>query len=122
MYSCNEKLKPLVKVLRKNMTPEERHLWYDFLTKLPIRAHRQKNFGSYIVDFYIPHAKLVIEIDGRQHVLPEHKEADACRDNELGMQGLTVVRYTNEDIHKRFKAVEEDILKRLGLTAQDVKW
>ena len=52
---------------RKNMTPEEKHLWYDFLKKLPITVNRQKSIGNYIVDFYISSADLVIEIDGAQH-------------------------------------------------------
>ena len=49
------------------MTPEEKHLWYDFLKKLPITVNRQKSIGNYIVDFYISSADLVIEIDGAQH-------------------------------------------------------
>ena len=121
MYTRNKKLISAIKELRQNMTPEDKHLWYDFLNKLPVRAHRQKNLGRYIVDFYIPSAKLVIEIDGRQHLLPEHREEDARRDQDLALLGMTVVRYSNEDIHQRFRAVEEDILKRLGITAQDMK-
>ena len=53
--------------LRKNMTKEERHLWYDFLRGLPVMVHRQKVIGKYIVDFYIAEANLVIELDGSQH-------------------------------------------------------
>ena len=60
----NKKLTENAKALRKNMTKEERHLWYDFLKNLPIMIHRQKVIGNYIVDFYIAEAKLVIELDG----------------------------------------------------------
>ena len=63
----NSTLTGNAKTLRKNMTKEERHLWYDFLKTLPITANRQKVLGNYIVDFYIAAAKLVIELDGSQH-------------------------------------------------------
>ena len=63
----NSTLTGNAKTLRKNMTKEERHLWYDFLKTLPIPANRQKVLGNYIVDFYIAAAKLVIELDGSQH-------------------------------------------------------
>ena len=53
--------------LRKAMTKEERHLWYDCLKLLPVTVHRQKILGNYIVDFYIASAKMVIELDGSQH-------------------------------------------------------
>ena len=61
--TCNSKLTPNAKILRKNMTKEERHLWYDFLKLLPITVNRQKVVGNYIVDFYCAEAKLVIELD-----------------------------------------------------------
>ena len=63
-YNYNEKLVPNAQALRKNMTPEEKHLWYDFLKRLPVTVNRQKNIGNYIVDFYISSACIVIEIDG----------------------------------------------------------
>ena len=65
--NSNPKLTDNAKNLRKNMTKEERHLWYDFLKTLPITVNRQKVIGNYIVDFYIATAKLVIELDGSQH-------------------------------------------------------
>ena len=67
MYPYNKKLVANAQTLRKNMTSEERHLWYDFLKKLPMPIKRQKNIENYIVDFYIPQVKTVIEIDGIQH-------------------------------------------------------
>ena len=67
MYPYNKKLVANAQTLRKNMTSEERHLWYDFLKKLPMPVKRQKNIENYIVDFYIPQVKTVIEIDGIQH-------------------------------------------------------
>ena len=88
--------------LRKEMTKEERHLWYDFLKKLPVTFHRQKVIGRYIVDFYCASAKLVIEIDGSQHYETKNMEADAVRDEYLNSLGLTVKRYSNRDIILRF--------------------
>ena len=120
-YNYNKKNVPLAQELRKNMTPEERHLWYDFLKRLPLTVHRQKNVGDYIVDFIIASAGLVIEIDGVQHKLPEHAEADKKRDQELNQLGFTVVRYSNKDIHERFNTVCADIMKRVGVKMEDLK-
>ena len=121
MYSYNKKLVSNAQELRRNMTAEERHLWYDFLKKLPIPVKRQKNIENYILDFYIPSAKLAIEIDGRQHKLAENREDDRIRDEFLNSLGITVVRYTNDDIRDRFQAVAKDILNRLGLGYEDLK-
>ena len=121
MYSYNKKLVSNAQELRKNMTAEERHLWYDFLKKLPIPVKRQKNIENYILDFYIPSAKLAIEIDGRQHKLAENREDDRIRDEFLNSLGITVVRYTDDDIRDRFQAVAKDILNRLGLGYEDLK-
>ena len=63
----NKTLTPIARKLRKDMTREERHLWYDFLREYPIRFLRQKVIGSYVVDFYCAAAKLVVELDGSQH-------------------------------------------------------
>ena len=120
-YNYNKQYVSNARELRKNMTPEERHLWYDFLKRLPMTVHRQKNVGNYIVDFLIAGANLVIEIDGRQHKLAEHAEADIQRDKELNMLGYTVIRYSNEDIHYRFHAVCEDIMKRVNVRVEDLK-
>ena len=87
------------------MTPEEKHLWYDFLKKLPVTVNRQKNIGNYIVDFYINSAKIVIEIDGHQHNRPENLNADKARDEDMRRLGITVLRYTNHEIHTSFDAI-----------------
>ena len=120
-YNYNRDLTANARELRKNMTPEEKHLWYDFLKRLPVTVNRQKNIGDYIVDFYIAGARLVIEIDGRQHRLPEHRAADEKRDFELRQLGNRVLRYTNEDIQMRFEAVCLDILQQCGLTMDMLK-
>ena len=81
--SQNPNLKSAAQELRRNMTKEERHLWYDFLKTLPFSAHRQKVIGPYIVDFYLSQANLVIELDGSQHYEPEHQQMDLARDEYL---------------------------------------
>ena len=108
----NKKLTEFSQTLRVNMTKEERHLWYDCLKNLPVLVHRQKVIEKYIVDFCIPSQMIVIEIDGGQHYEEEAKIADAERDARLHELGYIVLRYTNLDIKRRFKAVCEDIINK----------
>ena len=117
----NKKLVPFAQELRKQMTDEEKKLWYVFLKRLPLTVNRQKNIGNYIADFYIHAHRLAIEIDGRQHMLPEHKQADTERDKAFQNRGISVLRYTNEDVNRNFSAVCEDILRSVGLTAADLR-
>ena len=111
----NKQLTGLAKQLRKNMTKEEKHLWYDFLKQLPLTVNRQKNIGSYIVDFYIATKKIVIELDGIQHGTPENIEKDAARDAYLQKMGITVLRYPNTVVNQKFDDVCRDILVHLDL-------
>ena len=120
MYFYNKSFRSNAQSLRRQMTPEENRLWYDFLKKLPITVRRQKQIGNYILDFYIAKGKLAIEIDGSGHNLSEKRQADEMRDIALAELGIRVMRYTNLDVQKRFYAVCEDILKNLGLTSTDV--
>ena len=121
IYRYNKNYVSLAQNLRKNMTSEEKHLWYDFLKKLPITVNRQKNIGNYIVDFYISSKSTVIEIDGSQHGMPEAYQADKIRDYELSRLGITVLRYTNTDINRNFNLVCDDLLNRFSLKASDLK-
>jgi len=105
----NPELTHIAQHLRKNMTKEERHLWYNFLKRLPITIQRQKVIGKFIVDFYCASAKLVIEIDGSQHFEPESVEKDATRDKYLKNLGLVVKRYANNEINNDFESVCADI-------------
>ena len=93
--------------LRKNMTEQERHLWYDFLRNYPVKIYKQKIIGSYIVDFYCEAAKLVIELDGWQHYETEGQQQDGLRTDYLERLGLMVVRYSNREINREFPAVCE---------------
>ena len=99
------------------MTKEEKHLWYDFLKKLPLTVHRQHNIGDYIVDFFIASRGIVIELDGSQHTQPEHKASDFDRDRRLAELGIKVLRYYNNDVNNNFEGVTADILKNLDDTA-----
>lgn len=100
---------PRAKQLRKEATPQERHLWYDFLSKYPVRFQRQKIIESFIADFYCHAAKLVIEIDGSQHYEPQGHAYDAERTAILGKYGLEVLRFSNREINLDFRAVCEQI-------------
>lgn len=91
--------------LRKNMTKQEKHLWYDFLQNYPIKVYKQRIVDNYIVDFYCHKAKLVIEIDGAQHYTPDAKIYDQARTEVLERYGLLVLRFTNGDINERFDGV-----------------
>lgn len=120
MIPYNKKLVPNARVLRRNMTLEEKHLWYDLLKKLPYNVRRQHNIGNYIVDFYIAEKKIVIEVDGIQHASLEHSKSDVQRDSALATWGITVLRYSNESIRKNFKSVSQDILEKLELDFTDL--
>ena len=101
----NKQLVPLARALRKNMTKEERRLWYDFLRDYPVRFSRQKVLGRYIADFYSAEAKLVIELDGSQHYEDENIRKDARRTEFLEAYGLRIIRVANNEITENFDGV-----------------
>ena len=101
----NRKLISNAKNLRKNMTKQERHLWYDYLSKYPVRFQRQKVIDNYITDFYCASAKLVIEIDGSQHYYPDEMEYDKRRTTVLEKYKLTVMRISNYELDNNFESV-----------------
>lgn len=105
----NKQLVPFAKQLRKEMTKEERHLWYDFLRSYPIRFSRQKVLGKYIAYFYSAEAKLIIELDGSQHYENTAKEKDAERTIFLENYGLRVIRIPNIEVSRNFRGVCEYI-------------
>lgn len=105
----NAELVPNAKALRRGMTKEERHLWYDFLRTHPARFTRQKILGRYIADFYSAQAKLVIELDGSQHFEEARADRDAERTRFLEQYGLRVLRIANVDVNRSFVSVCEMI-------------
>ena len=109
----NPRLTPFAQKLRREMTKEERRLWYDFLKDLPVSFNRQKVLGSYIAGFYCASSKIVIELDGSQHFEINGIKSDEKRDAYFTSLGIRVLRYSNEDIKYNFDGVCEDILQKL---------
>ena len=109
----NKAIVPVAKALRKNMTKEERHLWYDYLRQYPIRFSRQKVLGRYIVDFYCAEAQLVVELDGSQHYDEDVAVKDEERTQFLNNYGISVIRIPNNEIHQNFNGVCEYIDEKM---------
>ena len=105
----NSDLTQKAKLLRKNMTKEERHLWYDFLKDYPVRFLRQKVIDNFIVDFYCHDARLIIEVDGSQHYENKGQLKDAIRTEKLEQRDLTVIRIPNNEVNRNFRGVCEYI-------------
>ena len=106
----------LAKNLRKNATPQENRLWYDFLSNYPVRFQRQKAIDRFIADFYCYRAKLVIEIDGSQHSTADGAKNDEFRTEALDEYGLWVIRFTDRQIDLNFRGVclyIDDVVKKL---------
>ncbi len=115
MLPYNKNLKKHARELRKNMTDAERRLWSKIRRKQlkDYQFYRQKNIGDYIVDFYCPAVKLIVEIDGGQHYSEENIVKDEARDKFLDGLGFKVLRFSNRDIFKRMDGVLEEIYRRL---------
>ncbi|MBO5023880.1 MAG: endonuclease domain-containing protein [Clostridia bacterium] len=101
----NSNLTPYAQELRKNMTEQEKKLWYAYLRTHPIQFRRQVTVGPYILDFYCAAAKLAVELDGSQHYEQEGKHHDAVRTNYLNSLGIEVLRFPNSDITKNLRGV-----------------
>ncbi len=113
-YLNNKTLTPTARELRKYMTVEERKLWYGFLKNLPVNVYRQKVIGRFIVDFYIASLKIVIEVDGKNHLSKNQIAKDNTRDVFFNRLGIIVLRYSNESINYNFKKVCDDIKNHLN--------
>lgn len=113
----NPELTIMAQNLRKNMTPHERKLWYEFLRNYPVRILRQKVIGRYIVDFYCAKVLLVIEVDGGQHFSDEGEPEDAERTASLQTYGIEVIRFTNSEINSNFsgvcQSIHETVIRKL---------
>ena len=95
----------LAKNLRKNATPQEKRLWYNFLSTYEVRFQRQKAIGNFIADFYCHKAKLIIELDGSQHYTKSGKTNDEYRTEKLENLDLKVIRFSNHQINSNFESV-----------------
>lgn len=118
-YKLNNSLIFNARSLRKNMTKEERHLWFDYLKNYPVKFRRQTILGKYIADFYSPSAKLIIELDGSQHYHDQAIADDAKRTEYLEKFGLKVIRIPNNEINRNFRGVCEFIDNQVKLTMKD---
>ena len=105
----NYKMLGVARALRRNLTPQERKLWYSFLRSYPIKIYKQRIIESFIVDFYCAQARLVIELDGSQHYTEQGKAYDAERSAILQQYDLLVLRFANNDVDNHFDAVCEQI-------------
>ena len=105
----NKKLTDLAQKLRKNMTKEEKKLWYQFLKEYPIQFKRQVTCGEYILDFYCPKAKIAIELDGSYHQVAKISENDKTRNEYLELVGICVIRFPNTDVKHDFNQVCKQI-------------
>ena len=101
----NKELLEFAKNLRRNMTKQEKHLWYDYLRNYPIKIYKQRIIDNYIADFYCHQAKLVIEIDGSQHYTEDGRSRDEERTLILQKHDLLVMRFTNGDVDGYFEGV-----------------
>ena len=116
MLPYSKKLKEPARHLRKEMTDAEQQLWSQVRRKqiLGIQFYRQKAVGPYIVDFHAPAVKLVIEVDGSQHLDAEHLIRDEVRDLFLKKQGLRVLRFDNRQVLLASGSVLEEIFRVCG--------
>jgi len=105
----NSKLTSRAQILRKNMTKEERRLWYEYLRDYPFRFRRQVTFGNYILDFYCAAAKLAVELDGSQHCEPSELLYDERRTEYLNSIGIYVLRFSNLDVLRNLRGVCQQI-------------
>ena len=117
----NGELVSRARELRRDMTKEERSLWFDYLRTYPVRFSRQKVLGRYIADFYCAQAGLVLELDGSQHYEPEEQEKDAQRTAYLEKYSIHVVRIPNNEVTGNFRGVCEyiDSLVKQRMEAKD---
>ncbi len=101
----NDDLLNIAKILRRNMTRQEKHLWYDFLQHYPVKIYKQRIIDNYIADFYCHRVRLVIELDGSGHYTKQGKLHDEARTEILEKYGLCVLRFPNKDIDDKFEGV-----------------
>ena len=104
-FPYDKAMTEIAQELRKNLTKEEKRLWYQYLRRYPVQFRRQKPFGRFVADFYCAKAMLVIEVDGAPHFAPEGRERDENRTAYLNSLGIRVLRFTDSDVQMRFGAV-----------------
>ena len=101
----NNKLLEQARELRRAMTPQERHLWYDYLQQYPVKIYKQRIIDNFIVDFYCHKARLIIEVDGAGHYTHEGRAYDLARTKALENYGLHVMRISDWEVEEQFGRV-----------------
>ena len=114
----NSKMKETARSLRKNMTRQEKHLWYDFLRDYPVKWYRQRSVDRFIVECFCFKARLVIELDGSQHYTEDGMEYDSIRTDILEKYNLEVLRFTNLEVDENFRGVCKTIHGKVRERAQ----
>jgi very-short-patch-repair endonuclease len=111
MLFCNTKLKKFSQELRKNMTDAERLLWSKLRRKQlnNFQFYRQRIIGDYIVDFYCPKSKLIVEVDGGQHYQDEGSKRDKLRDDYIRNLGMRILRVSDKEVLQNLNGVVERI-------------
>ena len=126
MSNNPHRLTPYAQQLRRDMTRQERHLWYDFLKTYPVQFKRQYVCRNYILDFYCAKAKLAVELDGSQHYEIGNRDRDMQRTKELEALGMRVLRFTNLEIEKNFEGVRQEIhrvvMERSPVSSDQFDW
>ena len=101
----NNKLLNVARIMRRNMTRHEKHLWYDFLRNYSVKVYKQRIIDNFIADFYCHSARLVIELDGSQHYTVQGEADDSARTETLEKYGIYVLRFSNKDVDDNFDGV-----------------
>ena len=109
----DSRLNERARELRREMTPQERKLWYSFLKSYPVKIYKQRVIEFFIVDFYCASAKLVIELDGSQHYTEQGRAYDEERSSVIEQYGIEVLRFSNREVDREFTAVCERIDERV---------
>ncbi len=116
MLSYNQRLKTKARSLRKSLTDAEQRLWSRLRRKQieGVQFYRQKPVGNYIVDFFAPAVRLVVEVDGAHHFTPTEAENDRRRSEFLGQQGLRVLRFNDRQVLLELDSVVEKIFRAMN--------
>ena len=118
----NNNLLKIARILRRNMTRQEKHLWYDFLRHYPHKIYKQRIIDNFIADFYCHQARLVIELDGSQHYTVRGKSLDEMRTRIIEQYGIFVLRFSNRDIDDNFEGVCSTIDRTIQERLDNKPW
>ena len=121
MLPYNRRLKQRSRILRRVMTDAEQLLWMRLRRKQlsGVQFYRQKPLGNYVVEFYAPQAKIVVEVDGSQHLEPPAMKADAARDKYLSGLGFDVLRFDNLQVLRETESVLDTISRAIAKAEEE---